>query len=459
MSLINKMLQDLEARRSEGSGRETIHAQVRVVPEKSVSRLPWLFLSTFLIALVAVASWYWMREFASVGSMPPVAAPSQQPSLPPGLSLKLASELNSINAESTAQTAENGNTPPINDIPPASSAAESGGSFSGGSQAIEQQSTHAAFSENGKTDTPPANTAGALPSTAARSDESRNAGTAFAGSVVKTANAESTPSSLPAKEKAARVSAANASLSPLDSSPDNSPNRQRALAKDKSVQALKATSQGTVPVASEMQNRQEIETYPVKQIKEMSPHQRAENEYRRAGLLMQQQRREEAITVLEHALQIDPQHSAARQTLAGLLVDAKRTDDAIRKLEEGLALDRTQPALAMMLARLQVEKKELKPAIDTLQRTLPHAADRADYQAFMAALYQRESRHKDAIEHYLIALRKSPQNGLWWMGLAISLQADNRIADAREAYQRAKSSNMLSADLAIFVDQRLAQLR
>jgi MSHA biogenesis protein MshN len=112
-----------------------------------------------------------------------------------------------------------------------------------------------------------------------------------------------------------------------------------------------------------------------------------------------------------------------------------------------------------MLARLQVEKGELKPAIDTLQRTLQSAGDRADYQAFLAALYQRDGRHKEAVDMYVAALRKAPQNGLWWMGMGISLQADNRLQEARDAFGRARAANSLSPELLAFVEQKLAQLR
>ena len=116
----------------------------------------------------------------------------------------------------------------------------------------------------------------------------------------------------------------------------------------------------------------------------------------------------------------------------------------------------------MILARLQVEKGELRPALDTLQYSLPFAANRADYQAFLAALLQRDKRHKEAADHYLIALRVAPQNGpqagLWWMGLGISLQAENRVAEAQDAYSRAKASNTLSAELQSYVDQKLSQL-
>ena len=112
----------------------------------------------------------------------------------------------------------------------------------------------------------------------------------------------------------------------------------------------------------------------------------------------------------------------------------------------------------MIVARLQVEKGDQQAAITTLQRSLPYALERAEYRAFLAALLQREGRHKEAIEHYLAAVRKTPQSGLWWMGLGISMQADSRDAEAREAFTHARETQSLSPELQAFVDQKLKQL-
>ncbi|TFW05071.1 tetratricopeptide repeat protein, partial [Oxalobacteraceae bacterium OM1] len=195
-----------------------------------------------------------------------------------------------------------------------------------------------------------------------------------------------------------------------------------------------------------------------KHIKDLSPQQRAENEYRKAVTALQQGHLTEAISGLESTLQIDARHAAARQALIGALVDAGRTDEAIRKAKDALAQDPAQAGVAMVLARLQLEKGELPSAIGTMERSLPYSADRSDYQAFLAALLQRAQRHKEAVEHYFAALRIAPQNGVWWMGTGISLQADGRNAEAREAFKRAKATGSLSPDLSAFVDTRLAQL-
>lgn len=205
----------------------------------------------------------------------------------------------------------------------------------------------------------------------------------------------------------------------------------------------------------------EVATAPTinKQVKEMAPAQRAESEYRRALQALQLGKRTDAFSGLKQALEIDSRHTAARQALIGLLLDAKQHDEAIQRAREGIDADLAQTGLAMILARLQLEKGELRPAIETLERSLPHATEKADYHAFLAALLQRDERHKESVEHYLLALRIVPQNGVWWMGLGISLQAERRNQEAQESFRRAKATNSLSPELLAFVEGRLSQLQ
>lgn len=189
----------------------------------------------------------------------------------------------------------------------------------------------------------------------------------------------------------------------------------------------------------------------------MSARQSAEAEYRRATTALQEGRVRDAIKMLEDALEIEPRHDAARQTLVGLLVEAKRGQDAMRVLQSGLVLDAKQPAMAMLLARLQIEHGG--NGIDTLMRTLPYASGDADYHGFLAGALQRAQRHHEAIDQYQAAVRAAPGNGVWWMGLGISLQAEKRAAEAADAYSRALGTGTLSQELRTFVERRLDQAR
>ena len=184
--------------------------------------------------------------------------------------------------------------------------------------------------------------------------------------------------------------------------------------------------------------------------------QRADNGYRRALASLQDGRVAEAIAGLQAALRANPKHDAARQILVGLLIENRRSDEAVAELQQGLALDARQPALAMLLARLQIERGG--SGIETLLRTLPYAAGNGEYHGFLAGALQRQGRHREAAEQYQAALRSAPDNAVWWMGLGISLQADKRNAEALDAFRKARDSGALSQELQGFVERRIAQL-
>ena len=196
-----------------------------------------------------------------------------------------------------------------------------------------------------------------------------------------------------------------------------------------------------------------------KQVRQPSSRDLAEDEYRKATALLHQGRFAEAQQGFEAVLNLYPGYHGARQALVGLLVEAKKLPEAERVLQEGLAQAPAQIGFAMALARLQVDRGDVAQAADTLRKGLNYAQGNADYAAFFAALLQRQGRHEEAIEQFQAALRAKPASGVWWLGLAISLQAANRSADAQDAYRRARAANNLSPELSAFAEQRLKQLQ
>ncbi|MBZ0105772.1 MAG: tetratricopeptide repeat protein [Sulfuricella denitrificans] len=195
-----------------------------------------------------------------------------------------------------------------------------------------------------------------------------------------------------------------------------------------------------------------------KEIRQLNPQQRAENAYRQAYASLQQGRLGEAEESLRQALQYDPRHAAARQALAALLIESRLLGRAEQLLQQGLELQPGNVGYAMTLARIQVERNDVAAALSTLQRNAP-AGENAEYHGFLAALLQRGDHHKEAIDHYLAALRSNPASGPWLIGLGISLQADGQSAKAAEIFRRARQGGGLSPELQAFAEQRLKQLQ
>lgn len=193
-------------------------------------------------------------------------------------------------------------------------------------------------------------------------------------------------------------------------------------------------------------------------MKQVSPEQRADAEFREAVASMQQGHIADAIAGYRAVLRLDAGHDEARQALVALLLESKQGVEAERVLQDRLNAKPGHTGFAMLLARLQVEHGALEQAVATLEKSLPYAEAQADYQAFFAALLQRQSRHKEAITHYQIALQLAPGNGVWLMGYGISLQAAQRADDARDAFRRALESRTLTPELQAFVQQKIKEL-
>jgi MSHA biogenesis protein MshN len=195
-----------------------------------------------------------------------------------------------------------------------------------------------------------------------------------------------------------------------------------------------------------------------KQMREMTPQQRAEAAFRKGVAQLQEARASAAEASFREALREDQNHVAARQALLGLLLDAKRNDEAEQLLKKALELNPRQPRHAMVLARLEVERGEVTGAITTLVAALPYVQSDPEYYAFLAALLQREGRHREAADYYRAALRSSPGNALWLMGLGISLRATSQFAEARDSFQRSIDTRQLSGELLAFTERQLREL-
>lgn len=392
MSLINQMLQELDARRADATGAGPFGQQIRAVPERQGIHRAWWVALALAGVLTGMLAWLLLRAPA------PVAVPGPKAQLP----LKLDFDLNAVPSSQISVTQEK---------PAEAAVAEP--------KMIVQD--------------PPVETA--PPTVVQRNEETPT----------KTLPATSVSAPKPSQAVKQAVPMLDVKKAPVAPAPELA----KVVPTTKALVGRPAatTSDSTAPVVIN------------KQFKELTPQQGAENEYRKAAQSIQQGKTSDAVSSLEQALQLNPMHAAARQTLIGILLENKHKDGAMRRAQDGLFLDVAQPGLAMILARLQLEKGELRQAIDTLERTLPYAVDHADYQAFLGALLQRAERHKEAAEHYLHALQRVPQNGVWWMGLGISFQAERRMPEAQEAFKRAKATNTLSPELQAFVELRLAQLQ
>lgn len=191
----------------------------------------------------------------------------------------------------------------------------------------------------------------------------------------------------------------------------------------------------------------------------MTPQEKAENAYREAARKFRRQQIVAAERDLRLALENDPQHVKARELLAGILLQRGRRSDAQMLLEQGLEHMPAHASFILLLARIYFDYGADLKALTLLENSRQDAEANADYQAFMATLYQRAGRHQEAIQAYSRALSLSPREDKWWVGLGISLEAEQKWGGARNAYQRAAASGTLDRNLISYAQQRMAALK
>lgn len=182
---------------------------------------------------------------------------------------------------------------------------------------------------------------------------------------------------------------------------------------------------------------------------------RAEATYLRAILIQRQGQLDDAAALFRAALEDNPEHPAARQTLAGLLIDSKRYDEAEELLRKGVDIPAARLPSVLALARLKVERNQGPAALELLQQ-YGHVGERsADYQGFTGALLNRMGKHREASDRYQVAAQLAPAEARWWAALGIALEAQGRTTEARDAYQKARNLPNLPAELSQHIEQRL----
>ncbi|HTJ97090.1 MAG TPA: tetratricopeptide repeat protein [Rhodocyclaceae bacterium] len=191
-----------------------------------------------------------------------------------------------------------------------------------------------------------------------------------------------------------------------------------------------------------------------------SPHgsnvnEAAEAEYQRGYTALRRGSPAEAGDAFRAALKLQPTHVNARQALLSQLVEQKQWQAAEVVALDGIENNPQRSDWVVVAARIMLDRGDATQALDTMTQYANGAKQNPDYQIFHALLLQRANRPGEAAVCYQNALALRPAEGRWWYGLGRALDADQRANEARQAYEKARDSGNLPADLAVIVDKRL----
>ena len=163
---------------------------------------------------------------------------------------------------------------------------------------------------------------------------------------------------------------------------------------------------------------------------------------------------DKCIDLLYETVMLEADNSDAREFLAGLLLQQQKWQEAEQLLTTGLQRTPDNIALNRLLARLKIEQGQDDLAIALLENPAVQQQVDARSAALLGLLYQRRQRYQDSADYYRLALRQQPTQGKWWLGLAITLEAIRDHQGASKAYRLAAESPDLDTSLRLYARQR-----
>jgi len=195
-----------------------------------------------------------------------------------------------------------------------------------------------------------------------------------------------------------------------------------------------------------------------KTVRPLTRAQRAELAYQAGYTLIKRNHLAAGEAKLQIALRNDVRHIKAREMLIGMYIKTGRVVEAKELLKKGLLSSPEYTNFAKFYARMLWDEKDTAAAIAVLTRYAPNLDVDPDYHAMLAASLQRNEQHRDAARIYVQLLKIRPREGIWWVGMGISLEALGKEDEALQAYVKAKQSGNLNARLESYSKQRLISL-
>ncbi|TXZ28993.1 tetratricopeptide repeat protein [Vibrio cholerae] len=265
---------------------------------------------------------------------------------------------------------------------------------------------------------------------------------------------------LPKNETAVK----NTVLAKVESSPSSlkqTANRQReqtTLGSELNAEPVLNLADNSEPSFFEEEVSSLPSSSPVMIVEQVSltPEQLAQKALQRAQKAMESNELQTAVSAYTEALRYTPHDEMARQKLAALYYGKGDGRKAFDLMQAGIERNPDGEVLRLALAKLLVKEKQEASALVPLAY-LPSQPS-IEYLSLRAALAQKTKQDEIARESYQQLTEKDPNNGRWWLGLAIQQERALQWPAAQHAYQQALNKVGLSSQSQAFIHQRLQLL-
>ncbi|EJX1707220.1 tetratricopeptide repeat protein [Vibrio cholerae] len=260
------------------------------------------------------------------------------------------------------------------------------------------------------------------------------------------------------------TSVKNAVLAKVEGSPTSlkqTANRQReqtALGSELNAEPVLNLADNSEPSFFEEEASSLPSSSPMMIVEQVSltPEQLAQKALQRAQKAMESNELQTAVSAYTEALRYTPHDEMARQKLAALYYGKGDGRKAFDLMQAGIERNPDGEVLRLALAKLLVKEKQEASALVPLAY-LPSQPS-IEYLSLRAALAQKTKQDEIARESYQQLTEKDPNNGRWWLGLAIQQERALQWPAAQHAYQQALNKVGLSSQSQAFIHQRLQLL-
>lgn len=189
---------------------------------------------------------------------------------------------------------------------------------------------------------------------------------------------------------------------------------------------------------------------------ELSHRQMADKAVDRANKALEANDFPTASSEFQTALRYVPEDENIRRKIAALYYGNGQARKAADLLEEGIKRNKNSTALRMSLAGILLKEDQAKAALNVLGYIPDDVTEK--YLAMRAALAQKLKQNEWAKQSYEMLTQRDPENGRWWLGLAIQQERSAERKKAKDSYTKALTMVGLSSQSQSFIRDRIAVL-
>ena len=256
------------------------------------------------------------------------------------------------------------------------------------------------------------------------------------------ANTASTPSKLDATKETKQVNQTELANNKSTHLTKNQPEPKKQTS---DLKATVSTAENTTKKASISVSRRKV-----------SAHHLAQQKMQQAEDAVRENELSKAETLFADILVLTPTNKVARKQLAALWFGRKSYQSALNLLSQGIALSPNDNDFRLMQARIYLRLGNNKKALQVLEASQP--SNNIEYLVTLANVAQELAKYTQAINAYKQLATIQPNEGRWWLGLAVAYDSNSEYLLAANAYRSALAQGQLSKSSTQFAKNRLAQL-